>query len=73
MRRADVARELIEEHSLLRANPSKYAAKLEAIIPQFEGLFIVKSPTLRIKTKEGATAVLEALKENSSDRAYSVE
>mmetsp|Transcript_26075 Transcript_26075/g.46308 ORF Transcript_26075/g.46308 Transcript_26075/m.46308 type:complete len:290 (-) Transcript_26075:5314-6183(-) len=58
---ANIAREVLKEQNLLRSNPAKYAAKLEAQVSKFNGLVLELSPTVRIATKEGAAAYREAI------------
>ena len=56
-------RRVIEEMNFVRTNPHEYAARLEKVASQFKGVNRHVGSNFVIKTKEGASAVLECAKE----------
>jgi uncharacterized protein YkwD len=58
---SQMEQQVIAEINEVRANPSAYAAKLEALKPYFDGKLLKLPGKIALKTKEGVSAVEEAI------------
>lgn len=57
---ATLERQVLAELNAARTNPVAYAARVEALIPLFEGSVLRRPGEIGIRTREGAAAVREA-------------
>jgi len=58
---AQLAREVLAEMNLIRSDPQAYIAILQDYRRQFQGTVVVRPGRINIQTREGATAVDEAI------------
>jgi len=56
-----VDREVFEEHNNVRKNPKSYVPLLEEMLTKFEGNLLKRDAKVTLRTKEGESAVREAI------------